>query len=144
MTSTRTNSPAPSVRSTELSGADFRWVARAIKSAEQSRMKVRVGACVVVAGRASGGHNRYRNPPHISYLDSSIHAEISALRNAVKKGAGGTIYVARIGQTGRLLPSFPCRRCVPKLRDAGIKRIIWWDGHCWVATKVSQLFFAKT
>lgn len=104
-------------------------------------MRVRVGAVVVVAGRAKTGHNRYRNPPHISYLDSSVHAEVSALRRAVRGGRNGTIYVARLGARGRLLPSFPCRRCVPKLREAGVKRIVWWDGHLWVASKVSELFF---
>jgi pyrimidine deaminase RibD-like protein len=138
----RTNAPAPSsaLRITDLSGTDFRWIARAIQQASKSRMRVRVGALVVVAGRVSPGHNKYRNPPHLSYLEASTHAEVDALRRAPRGGAGGTVYIARLGARGRLLPSFPCRRCVPVLRQAGVKRIVWWDGYRWVATKVSTLF----
>lgn len=138
----RTNAPNPSTahRITELSGTDFRWIARAIQQAEKSRMRVRVGALVVVAGRATPGHNKYRNPPRLSYLEASTHAEVDALRRSPKGGANGTIYVARLGAKGRLLPSFPCRRCVPVLFEAGVKRIVWWDGYRWVATKTSTLF----
>lgn len=139
----RTNAPHAETahRTAELSGTDFRWIARAIQQASKSKMRVRVGALVVVSGRASGGHNKYRNPPHFSYPDSSTHAEVDALRYASRSGAGGAIYVARLGAGGRLLPSFPCRRCVPVLSEAGVKRIIWWDGYRWVSTKVSSLFF---
>lgn len=140
--SERTNAPSPStsLRITELSGADFRWIARAIQQASKSRMRVRVGALVVVAGRATGGHNKYRNPPRLSYLEASSHAEVNALKRAPKGGSGGTIYVARLGARGRLLPSFPCRRCTPRIHEAGVKRIVWWDGSRWVATKTSSLF----
>jgi tRNA(Arg) A34 adenosine deaminase TadA len=142
MVSDRTNAPAPSstLRITELSGTDFRWIARAIQQANKSRMRVRVGALVVVASRATPGHNKYRNPPRLSYLEASSHAEINALKRATKGGTGGTIYVARLGAKGRLLPSFPCRRCMPKIHEAGVKRIVWWDGSRWVATKTSSLF----
>lgn len=142
MVSDRTNAPAPSstLRITELSGTDFRWIARAIQQANKSRMRVRVGALVVVASRATPGHNKYRNPPRLSYLEASSHAEINALKRAPKGGAGGTIYVARLGARGRLLPSFPCRRCMPTIYEAGVKRIVWWDGSRWVATKTSSLF----
>ena len=141
MVSARTNAPNPSTahRITDLSGADFRWIARAIQQAEKSRMRVRVGSLVVVAGRVSSGHNKYRNPPRLSYLEASVHAEVAALRRAPKGGANGTIYVARIGAQGRLLPSFPCRRCLPVLKEAGVKRIVWWDGYRWVASKTASL-----
>lgn len=137
----RTNAPSPSAshRITELSGTDFRWIARAIQQAGKSRMRVRVGALVVVAGRVSTGYNKYRNPPRLSYLQASTHAEVDALRRAPRGGQNGTIYVARLGAKGRLLPSFPCRRCVPVLFEAGVKRIVWWDGYRWVATKMSSL-----
>ena len=141
MVSNRTNAPVPASanRSTELSGTDFRWIARAIQQASKSRMRVRVGTLVVVAGRATPGHNKYRNPPHLSYLDASVHAEVNALRRAPRGGQNGTIYIARIGARGRLLPSFPCRRCLPVLSEAGVKRIVWWDGYRWVATKTSTI-----
>lgn len=142
----RTNAPHAETahRTAELSGTDFRWIARAIQQAGKSHMRVRVGALVVVSGRTSGGYNKYRNPPHLSYINASTHAEVDALRRAPRGGAGGAIYIARLGARGRLLPSFPCRRCVPILRDAGVKRIIWWDGYRWVATKLSTLFISAT
>lgn len=141
--SSRTNAPIPvgATRSSHLSGSDFRWVARAIDEASKARMRVRVGAVVVVAGRASTGHNKYRNPPRVSYHQASTHAEVDALKRAPRGGDNGTIYIARLGRTGRLLPSFPCRRCVPVLANAGVKRIVWWDGYRWISTKVSSLFF---
>ena len=132
--------PNPAQNSAELSGTDFRWIARAIHHAGQSKMKVRVGALVVVAGRATGGFNKYRNPPRLSYLNASVHAEVNALKRATRGGANGTIYVARLGARGKLLPSFPCKRCLPALRNAGIKRIVWWDGYRWLSTKMSNLF----
>ena len=141
----RTNAPRPAgnLSSTELSGTDFRWIARAIQQAEKSRMRVRVGALVVVAGRATVGHNKYRNPPRLTYSEASVHAEVSALRRAPNGGAGGTAFIARLGRTGRLLPSFPCQRCLPRLHEAGIKRVVWWDGYRWVSTKMSSLIIHK-
>ena len=139
----RTNAPVPvhATRTSDLSGNDFRWIARAIQEALKSRMRVRVGAIVVVAGRATTGHNKYRNPPRVSYHQASTHAEVMALKRAPHGGDNGTIYIARLGRTNRLLPSFPCRRCVPVLADSGVKRIVWWDGYRWVSTKTSSLFF---
>jgi deoxycytidylate deaminase len=44
--------------------------------------------------------------------------------------------VARIGQSGRVLPSFPCKRCVPALRNAGIRKVVWFDGQIWMASRL--------
>lgn len=135
---TRTNAPHPLNRNSQLSSTDFSRISRAIKAARQSKMKVRVGAYVVTSGkRSAGACNRERNHPRLGHLDASVHAEIVALRK-LGSARGGTIYVARLGTTGRLLPSFPCRRCMPALEAAGIKRIVWWDGSRWVGTKLSS------
>lgn len=128
----------PSVRTTTLSSTDFSRIARAIQYAEKSRHRVRVGALVASGKQTSGACNRERNDPRLGYLDASIHAEIGALRRATSS-VGGTMYVARLGAKGSLLPSFPCPRCVPALVSHRIRRVVWWDGSAWVATKVSQI-----
>lgn len=128
----------PRVSNPSLSSNDFARIARAIKEAEKSRLRVRVGAVVASGKTLSGACNRERNDPRFGYLDASVHAEIGALRRA-SSPVGGTIYVARLGSGGRLLPSFPCPRCVPALVSHRIRRVVWWDGDRWVATKVSQI-----
>jgi tRNA(Arg) A34 adenosine deaminase TadA len=138
MNVSRIKTPPVDARSTLLSAADYTRIGRAIKLAHQSRLRVRVGALVASGKRVSGACNRERNDPRLGYLDASIHAEIGALRRA-GSAAGGTMYVARLGSRGRLLPSFPCPRCVPALVSHGIRRVVWWDGAVWVSTKISQI-----
>ena len=136
----RTNAPRPDVRNSHLSSNDFSRIARSIKAARQSRLKVRVGCLVVVSGKKSAAAcNRERNHPRLGHLDASVHAEIAALKKLGGTAKGGTIYVARLGARGRLLPSFPCRRCLPAVEASGVRRIVWWDGSSWVASKVSQI-----
>ena len=136
----RTNAPRPGISNRNLSSNDFSRIARAIKAARQSRLKVRVGALVVVSGKkAAAAANRERNHPRLGHLDASVHAEIAALKKLGGTARGGTLYVARLGARGRLLPSFPCRRCLPAVEASGVRRIVWWDGSAWVSTKVSQI-----
>jgi len=133
----RTPTPAPIARNTNLSASDFSRISRAIKAARTSKLKVRVGCLVVSSGKKSAAAcNRERNHPRLGHLDASVHAEIAALKKMANGCRGGTVYVARLGARGRLLPSFPCRRCLPALDAAGIKRIVWWDGKSWVASRV--------
>lgn len=137
--SSRINAPQPNERSSHLSATDFMRIARAIKFAHRSQLRVRVGAYVVGQGkRRAGAFNKGRNHPRIDYLQASTHAEIGALKQ-LDNVSGGTIYVARLGAKGRLLPSFPCHRCVPALIATNIKRIVWWDGEKWVATRLAYL-----
>lgn len=137
--SSRINAPKPNDRSTDLSSTDFSRIARAIKFAEHSQLRVRVGAYVVGRGkRHAGACNKERNHPRINYLQASTHAEIGALRK-LPDASGGTVYVARLGAKGRLLPSFPCHRCVPALIATNVKRVVWWDGEKWVSTRIAEL-----
>jgi tRNA(Arg) A34 adenosine deaminase TadA len=132
----RINAPAPTQRSTDLTGKDFRRIARAIEFAEKSRLRVRVGAYVLYSGRRhTGSCNKERNHPRINYLEASTHAEVAALNKVPKEFDAHTIYVARLGAQGRLLPSHPCRRCLPVLIERGVKRVVWWDGEKWVASR---------
>jgi len=133
---TRTNKhPTPTRNQLSLSATDYTRIGRAIDAAHKSRMKVRVGALVASGGKhTSVACNRERNDPRLGHLDASVHAEIAALRKLSSKPKGGTIYVARLGSTGALLPSFPCHRCLPAIGAMGIKRVVWWDGRRWVGS----------
>lgn len=118
-----------------LTAADFSWIDRAIRAARKSEHRVRVGAVLISGSHIVYSYNRIRNSPDISYVHATVHAEMGAIRRHPKT-RGGTIYVARLGSQGRLLPSFPCSRCFPEIVQAGIRRIVWWNGERWVRAKV--------
>lgn len=123
-----------------LSASDHRRIKRAITAARQSRHhRIRVGAVVSVAGRLSVSANIPRNDARVCWQHASTHAEMAALSDAYRGGHGGTVYVARIGASGRPLPSFPCERCVPELLDAGVKRLVWFTGVEWAAARADDL-----
>lgn len=123
--------------STNLTTADRRHVQKAIKAAHRSQHKYRVGAALIVANRVATASNRLRNSSkNAPYTEQSVHAEVRAVLRAYKSGRGGTIYVARLGARNALLPSHPCKRCVPVLREAGVKRVVWWNGFTWVTSKL--------
>lgn len=127
---------SPSGRLTKLSASDYGWIARAIKSAQQSTHRVRVGAAVVVAGRGSCAPNKFRNSAHINWQESTVHAEEAAISRAYRGGKGGTIYIARIGKKGDVRPSHPCERCMPTIISTGIKRVVYYDGNSWISYKI--------
>lgn len=130
----RVSPPSHSLK--RLSASDYGWVARAIKSAEQSTHRVRVGASVVVAGRGSSAPNKFRNSARINWQESTVHAEEAAISRAYRGGSGGTIYIARIGKAGDLRASHPCERCMPQIIKAGIKRVVYYDGNSWISYKI--------
>lgn len=120
-----------------LSRTDQQRIDQAIKMATKSKHhKIRVGALLSVAGRISQSPNVPRNDPRICWEHASVHAEQAALAGAYRDGAGGTIYVARIGKSGRVLPSFPCQRCVPMLKQAQVRRVVWFDGQRWTDSRL--------
>lgn len=120
-----------------ISGQDRRWIARSIREAHLSDHYFRVGATVVVAKRASTAHNVIKNSPTVAWQAASNHAEEVAIGNAYNGGRGGTIYIARIGRSERILPSHPCSRCMPQIINAGIRRIVFFDGTDWRSYRVT-------
>lgn len=123
----------------QLTATDKRWIRRAELEAHFSRHRVRVGAAVVVRKHGAVAHNKIRNNPAISWRNASTHAEVAALRRSPARGEGGTVYVVRLGATGALLPSYPCERCLPALSDAGVRKIIWYNGTSWVKQKMPEI-----
>ncbi len=101
-----------------VQAADARWMAEALKLAEQAAAvgEVPVGAVVVDAdGVIATGHNET-----ISAADPTAHAEIVALRAAARardnhRVVGATLYVT----------IEPCMMCAGALVQARIERLVY-------------------
>jgi tRNA(adenine34) deaminase len=102
-----------------FSGADLRWMGRALELAAHARdadAEVPVGAVLVVAGdRVGEGWNR-----NIAQNDPSAHAEILALRAAGSKLGnyrfpGATLYATLE----------PCAMCAMALVHARVSRVVY-------------------
>lgn len=104
----------------------------AAKEASKSTFKYRLGAVITKGGRVLGqGHNevgRYtKSNPH-PYKDS-IHAEVHAILDALRRGkgsipTGASLWVTRIGNSG-LRSSSPCSYCRLFALANGIKKVIY-------------------
>jgi len=136
----KSRAPQQVLYTADISTKDRSAIARAISAAKSSEHhKYRVGAAVLVSGRIVSASNRFRNAPHEAPpTEQSVHAEVRAVLRAYSRGRGGIIYVARLGARGRLLPSHPCARCMPVLMEAGIKRVVWFDGLCWRSRRLGR------
>lgn len=119
-----------------LSSRDKRYINLALKVAEQSTQRYRLGAVIYKNGSViSAKVNVKKNDPNFApHKHSSVHAECAAIRAVVspsKRGAvegscnGAVIYVARIGNTNKPLLAKPCVNCMPIIKAAGIKKIVW-------------------
>lgn len=69
--------------------------------------------------------NKFRNPPDIDHHNATVHAEVAAIRKAGGSLKGATIYVSRVGKSGRTRLSRPCENCMKAIIDAGIKSIVY-------------------
>ena len=110
-------------------------IRNAEKQAHKSQFKYRVGAVLVRSGRVlSTGHNKvgHRSKQRIW---ESVHAEESAIVNALKSGSmgripGSILYVVRILSDGSLSCAKPCTKCNALIQSVGIKKVVYtdWDG----------------
>jgi len=111
----------------------FIEVAKEYASLSEARKKH--GAIVVKKGRIIGrGYNKNTNNPkyvseeHIK-TGCSRHAEVEAMRNAQWNVRGCTLYVARINRMGQIGNSKPCIYCQERIKNLGIKRIVYTTGE---------------
>jgi tRNA(Arg) A34 adenosine deaminase TadA len=111
-----------------LTRRETRAVNRAIKSAEKSDNKFRHGSVIMKGSRITCGYNKLKNDPLNAYNPKyiSIHAEHDALR-IHSNPYGATCVVVRLNNQDDLRYSAPCPMCVAKLREAGLKRVIFSD-----------------
>lgn len=59
-----------------------------------------------------------------NWRSSGIHAEESVIRQAGTAASGATIYVSRIGRSGDIINSRPCKRCQGLAERRGVKKIV--------------------
>jgi deoxycytidylate deaminase len=101
-----------------------RFLSMAMGVATTSQCKMKHGAIVVKHGHVLGSSpNIWKNDPkNVHYKNSSVHAEIAALRKAgwPKKV---DIYVARVNNQGESRLSKPCANCQAVLDEMKIKVI---------------------
>lgn len=105
---------------------------RAIKQAEKSTYKHRLGACITIGRKVLGvGYNkvnRYQSKVKTGSWSGSLHAEIAAVLDAlrnhpVEKLKGATVTVVRVNKNGELKLALPCTNCYNSLRNLGIKEV---------------------
>lgn len=109
---------------------NHRFLFRAMKEAEASEYKMRMGA-VIFKGRkvASVGRNFANKCNHIPNLykrwPTSIHAEMDALINTKSDISGYSILVIRINSSNQLMLAKPCMHCEAYLRFKGIRHVFF-------------------
>jgi len=122
----------------KMSKQDEKYMALASHYATLSDMRSRHGSVIVLHGSiVSWGYNHERN----CFRDKlghpiSCHAEMSALREAIRKLKLDPVkdlstfrrmrlYVARRSAQGEYVDSKPCLQCYSKLKEMGVKRIMY-------------------
>jgi deoxycytidylate deaminase len=124
-----------------LSKQEEKFIASASHYATLSPMNNHHGCIVVVNGQAVGsGYNNYRNYSRDKIISDclSCHAEISAVRNAIKMEhckrkqtamlKKMKLYVVRLNDHGKYLDSKPCHNCHCRLRSLGVRSVIYSTG----------------
>lgn len=106
-------------------------ISHASKVAQKSECNFQHGAVIVRAGSvlAAGYNNDRAHPSWGGGPFDAIHAEAAAIRMARSKGCsleGATLYVVRYHESGMRM-SRPCPDCMDKIREAGIKKIVYSD-----------------
>jgi len=103
---------------------------QAIKAAEKSNHKQRVGAAIATGGRVlSVGSNSYKTHPRSTSPYKTIHAEFSAFLRARTELSGATLYVVRLLATGDLGMAKPCPDCQRFIAKMNLKKIIYSTDH---------------
>lgn len=118
--------------STNLSKKDLRYLRSAVTVAGQvsEMQRFRLGAVAVKSGRIlSKGFNASRNKPSgwMPRHAWSTHAEEACLRRLPDGASGVTLYVARVGKSGKLLLSKPCDDCLMAAEEAGVSKIVFTE-----------------
>lgn len=110
----------------------------AIKVAGLSRRSKRHGAVIAKGSRVlSIGINSKKTHPRSKKPGHTIHAELSALVAAGSSVKGATLYSARVMRNGKLANSKPCDFCSTLLHEAGIRKIVYFNGAEMVSSIIS-------
>jgi deoxycytidylate deaminase len=112
---------------------DERFISLAGECALKSTIFSRHGCILVVHGKpVSYGYNQLRNYSSDGIIQGfSCHAEMDALRNAVKRKVflkrlpKSTMYITRLNRNGHYFDSKPCHLCYSQMLHYGIHRVVY-------------------
>lgn len=111
-----------------ISGRIISFLERATEEAKLSVHNFQHGAVAVRNGNiVSRGVNRYKESPHVPPNRNSIHAEISTLL-PLDSREGVVLCVARVDAEGNPTTSKPCKYCMRKLKEWGVKKVFYTIG----------------
>lgn len=130
---------------TSISRKDQARIEQAANAARNSSCVQRLGAVLVSSGRVMAvGHNSRRNRSQISDpYGHAEHAEAAVLRMARTQAQGATLYVARVLKDPREYGNAaPCSRCMLKMIDAGVSRVVFTSEDSIVDLRISKLVSA--
>jgi deoxycytidylate deaminase len=106
----------------------------ALVCAERSTFKQRIGAVVFKGSRILGTGfnqtNRHQSLVKTSSWPGSVHAEVSAIADAIrnyKDVRGADMLVVRLKRTGDMGLAMPCEACYNVLKSVGIRRVNFSD-----------------
>ncbi|MFF8848305.1 hypothetical protein ACF08N_37630 [Streptomyces sp. NPDC015127] len=112
----------PGVSALELPSRAITLIQLAIRQAQRSDCRQKVGAVLAVGNRVlAASPNLRRNSPAIDFRHATFHAEEAALRRT-RRAVGATAYIARVNSSGLPLLARPCPRCHNALWAAGVVR----------------------
>ena len=100
-------------------------------SALKSDMNFNHGAVLIYRGKIiSRGYNYYHEHKHNSNYKESVHAEVSAINNALKKIHISELkkcelVIIRINKQGEHLNSKPCCHCQNFINKFNIKKVFY-------------------
>ena len=134
-----------------LSKKEERFIASARYYASLSDMYCHHGCVAVMNGVEIGnGYNSLRNYSKDKIIKNcmSCHAEICAVRNAIKRtklDIGDRsrmrhmkIYVVRVANNGGFLDSRPCSQCYSQLKKWGIRDVIYSEKDCFLTLDLRE------
>jgi tRNA(Arg) A34 adenosine deaminase TadA len=134
-----------------LSKKEERFIASARYYASLSDMYCHHGCVAVMNGVEIGnGYNSLRNYSKDKIIKNcmSCHAEICAVRNAIKRtklDVGDKtrmrhvkLYLVRVANNGGFLDSRPCSQCYSQLKKWGIRNVIYSEKDCFLTLDLRE------
>ena len=109
-----------------------KFIDEAIINAEKSLFKCHThGAVVIYRGKIVGnGFNKYTTENNSKGAKFSIHAELDAINNALRRISindlsKSSLIVVRINRLGEIHNSFPCKFCQRTINKYNLKTIYY-------------------
>jgi tRNA(Arg) A34 adenosine deaminase TadA len=116
------------ILSKEVLERDIEYYNKAVFLAHNGEHRVRVGCVAAHNGKIlAGAFNTFRNSAKIvPHKAATYHAEHNTLNLIPDRLLSRcTIYIARIGLDGALMPSRPCVYCMAEIASESLKEIVY-------------------